>query len=64
MALVKGTGLKVLDIGCGMGATLIELKRSGKAAVAVGVEINPEGHGGDQEAFGRADRGEYRGFWN
>jgi len=41
-AMVRGRGLKVLEVGCGMGATLIELKRSGKAAVAVGVEINPE----------------------
>jgi 2-polyprenyl-3-methyl-5-hydroxy-6-metoxy-1,4-benzoquinol methylase len=41
-ALVKGTGLKVLDVGCGTGATLAGLKRSGQAAVAVGVEINPE----------------------
>jgi len=42
MSLIPGRGLKVLDIGCGQGATLAELKRSGKASVAVGIEINRE----------------------
>jgi 2-polyprenyl-3-methyl-5-hydroxy-6-metoxy-1,4-benzoquinol methylase len=41
-ALIPGRGLKVLDVGCGQGATLAELKRSGKASVAVGIEINRE----------------------
>jgi 2-polyprenyl-3-methyl-5-hydroxy-6-metoxy-1,4-benzoquinol methylase len=41
-AMVQGRDLKVLDVGCGQGATLLELKRSGQAAVVVGVEINPE----------------------
>lgn len=40
IAAIPGRGLKVLDIGCGEGATLIELKRSGVAAEAVGVEAN------------------------
>lgn len=44
-ALVRGRGLKVLDVGCGRGATLAGLKRSGQAALAVGVEINPEAAG-------------------
>jgi len=30
---------KVLEIGCGKGATLLELKRSGKAKYIVGVDI-------------------------
>jgi len=42
ISLIPGRGLKVLDIGCGKGATLMELKKSGKAAQAVGIEINQE----------------------
>lgn len=40
MSSIPGKGLKVLDIGCGEGTTLVELKKSGKAAEAVGIEIN------------------------
>lgn len=52
-ALIRGQGLKVLDVGCGRGATLAGLKRSGQAALAVGIEINPEAA---REAQARLDR--------
>lgn len=42
ISLIKGKGLKILEIGCGNGATLIELKRLGKACEIVGIEINEE----------------------
>ena len=38
VALVRGTGLRVLEVGCASGAVGAELKRQGKAAVVHGVE--------------------------
>ncbi len=40
ISLIEGEGLKVLEIGCGNGATLLELKRTGKASEIFGIEIN------------------------
>lgn len=40
ISLIQGEGLKVLEIGCGSGATLLELKKSGKASEIFGIEIN------------------------
>jgi 2-polyprenyl-3-methyl-5-hydroxy-6-metoxy-1,4-benzoquinol methylase len=39
ISLIQGEGLKVLEIGCGNGATLLELKRTGKASEIFGIEI-------------------------
>lgn len=37
--LIECNNCKVLEIGCGSGATLIELKKQGKASYTVGVDI-------------------------
>ncbi|KNY29647.1 class I SAM-dependent methyltransferase [Pseudobacteroides cellulosolvens] len=41
ICMIPGTGHKILEIGCGCGATLIELKKTGIASEVVGIEINP-----------------------
>jgi 2-polyprenyl-3-methyl-5-hydroxy-6-metoxy-1,4-benzoquinol methylase len=38
LALIKGTGLRMLEIGCGTGSTLLYAKERGIAADVVGVE--------------------------
>ena len=42
LALIEGRGLKVLEVGCGSGSTLLHAKSSGIAAKIVGVEYVPE----------------------
>jgi 2-polyprenyl-3-methyl-5-hydroxy-6-metoxy-1,4-benzoquinol methylase len=39
--MLKGNNLRVLEIGCGDGATIAWLKRSGHCAYAVGIELHP-----------------------
>lgn len=41
LAHVAGAPARVLEIGCGKGATLAELKKRGGASFAVGVELDP-----------------------
>ena len=40
ISLVKGEDLTILEVGCGSGATLLELKRLGKAKEVTGIELN------------------------
>lgn len=53
LRLVRGRGLRVLELGCASGVLGAELKDTGRAAVVHGVEMHPEVAAG---ARGRIDR--------
>lgn len=42
LAMVEGKGLRLLEVGCGSGSTLLHAKSSGIAAKIVGAEYVPE----------------------
>jgi trans-aconitate methyltransferase len=41
-SLVEGEGNRVLELGCGLGKTGALLKKRGRAAEVIGIELNPE----------------------
>ena len=50
---IGGTGLSVLEIGCGSGATLLQLRREGIATTVAGVEINEKSVSGARHLLDR-----------